>query len=548
MFRSESPRTHHASSAAPLSEYRAKRKFAETPEPRGSRKRRLGTAPRFVVQKHDASHLHYDFRLEIGGVLKSWAVPKGPTLDPREKRLAMAVEDHPLDYYDFEGVIPSGSYGAGEVIVWDWGTFEVEGGEDAERALAKGRLTFRLHGEKLAGVFTLVKIQPRTGKKDSTWLLLKRNDEDAQRGWRAEDHGESVKSGQPLEALRAPPPGKAKAKAKAKAKPPKTKKTPRAQRARTPDPLPRTIHPELATLIDAPFDDDGWLFEIKWDGFRAVTTVGPRFEVTMTSRNGKDLLARFPTLASIGRSFSGAPLVVDGEIVAVDEQGRTSFQRLQNGANAKISYAVFDLLYAEGHDLRDKPLEERKALLARLVDRNAENVILSSHVRGEGTRLFEVARAEGLEGIVGKRRNAPYVEGRTRDWVKIKAQLEQECVIAGYTEPGGGRTGFGSLVLGLYDHGKLVHCGNVGTGFDQATLASLFRRMKKLETRTCPFAKRPPSRTPAHWLAPELVAQVRFTEWTRDGSMRHPAFLGLRDDKDPRECHRERPREVSEVA
>ncbi|HEY2515603.1 MAG TPA: non-homologous end-joining DNA ligase [Polyangiaceae bacterium] len=546
MFRSEPPRTHRPSSAPPLATYRAKRKFNETPEPRGSRKRRLGAAPRFVVQKHDASHLHYDFRLEIGGVLKSWAVPKGPTLDSSEKRLAMAVEDHPLDYYDFEGVIPKGSYGAGEVIVWDWGTFEVEG-DDAERALAKGRLTFRLRGEKLAGTFTLVKIHPRTGKKDSTWLLLKRNDRDAEPGWRADDHGESVKSGRSLDELRAPA-KKAPRTKRARATVPKTTAPRRKRSGRAPDPLPRTVHPELATLIDAPFDDDGWLFEIKWDGFRAVTTVGPRGEVTMTSRNGKDLLARFPTLASIGRSFSGVPVIVDGEIVATDERGHTSFQRLQNGANAKISYAVFDLLYAQGHDLRSKPLEERKALLVRLVDRNAKNVILSSHVNGEGKRLFEAARAEGLEGIVGKRRSAPYVEGRTRDWVKIKAQLEQECVIAGFTEPGGARSGFGSLVLGLYEHGELVYCGNVGTGFAQATLASLFRRLKKLETRTCPFATRPATRTPAHWVAPALVAQIRFTEWTRDGSMRHPAFLGLRDDKNPRQCHRERPREVSEVA
>jgi bifunctional non-homologous end joining protein LigD len=317
--------------------------------------------------------------------------------------------------------------------------------------------------------------------------------------------------------------------------------------SRKPDPIPSVVHPELATLVDAPFDDDAWLFEIKWDGFRAIATIDAKGHVTMTSRSGKDLLARFPTLTSVADGFTGMPIVVDGEIVAFDAQGKSSFQRLQNGANAKVSFVVFDVLYAEGRDLRKEPLEARKQILAGLI-RPSKEVVLSAHVFGEGTKLFEAASSRGLEGIVAKRRDAPYLEKRTRDWVKIKAQLEQECVIAGFTEPGGARSGFGSLILGLYDHGRLVYCGNVGTGFDGNTLATLRKKMKALETARCPLAKAPKTRTRAHWTAPKLVAQVRFTEWTHDGSMRHPAFLGLRDDKSPRDCHRERARPAAEVA
>jgi bifunctional non-homologous end joining protein LigD len=314
------------------------------------------------------------------------------------------------------------------------------------------------------------------------------------------------------------------------------------------DPIPHVVHPELATLVDTPFDDEQWLFETKWDGFRAITMVDAEGRVTMTSRSGKDLLTRFPQLASIGASFTKRPVVVDGEIVAIDQEGRSSFQRLQNGANAHLTYIVFDALYAGGRDLRQEPLEKRKVVLDRIVNPAARDVRVSRHVVGNGTELFQVARARGLEGIVAKKRDAPYIEARTRDWVKIRAQLEQECVIAGYTEPGGARTGFGSLILGLYEHGRFVYCGNVGTGFDGKTLTLVGKKMKGLETATCPFPRAPKTRTRAHWVKPTLVAQVRFTEWTRDGSMRHPSFLGLRDDKQARDCHRERPLPAAEVA
>jgi bifunctional non-homologous end joining protein LigD len=503
-----------------LAKYHAKRRFDETPEPTSSRRVRPRGHRRFVVQRHDASHLHYDFRLEADGVLKSWAVPKGPTLNPADRRLAMQVEDHPLDYFDFEGVIPTGNYGAGEVVVWDWGTYDVVDGDDPTRAIARGRIRIRMHGKKLKGQFTLVKMKAREGKKDNAWLLIKSNDEAADTGWKVDAHDASVKSG--------------------------TKKLPAARTVRR-DAVPVVKHPELATLVDAPFDDDDWLFEVKWDGFRAIATIDESGHVTMSSRNGKDFLGRFPKLTAIGKHFTGKPVVLDGEIVALDKEGRSSFQMLQNAAEGRVSYAVFDVLYAEGHDLRGEPLEARKDVLERIL-RPSSNVILSTHVVGRGKELFETAKTRGLEGIVAKRRDALYVESRTRDWVKIKAQLEQECVIAGYTEPGGVRTGFGSLVLGLYDHGRLVYCGNVGTGFDSKILTSLSKKMKSLAARDCPFASPPKTRTKAHWIRPLLVAEVRFTEWTHDGSMRHPAFLGLRDDKPARDCHRERPRPTSEVA
>lgn len=547
------------SERALLSTYRAKRRFDATPEPTGSKRIRPRGAHRFVVQKHEASHLHYDFRLEADGVLKSWAIPKGPSLDPKERRLAMQVEDHPLDYFDFEGIIPAGNYGAGEVIVWDWGTYEIVGGKDegheggsASAAIAAGRLKIRMQGEKLKGTFTLVKIKGRGGSKDNAWLLFKDKDEDADPKWKVEAHGESVKTGETIDDLKADvdaPRWKGKAE-RAVSKGVKKRAPAKKAAGRTSagkDPIPRVTTPELATLIDAPFDDDDWLFEVKWDGFRAIATIDADRRVHLASRNGNDLLARFPKLESIGAAFGGLPVVVDGEIVAFDAEGRSSFQRLQNGAGAKISYAVFDVLYAEGRDLRGEPLDARKEVLERIVEGAAKDVVVSKHVVGKGKELFAAASGQGLEGIVAKRRASPYLEKRTRDWLKIKALLEQECVIVGYTEPGGGRTGFGSLLLGLYERGKLVFCGSVGTGFDAKMLASLSKKMKQLETKSAPFAKPPKTKTPAHWVAPKLVAQVRFTEWTRDGSMRHPAFLGLRDDKRPQDVHRERARPAAEV-
>jgi bifunctional non-homologous end joining protein LigD len=312
--------------------------------------------------------------------------------------------------------------------------------------------------------------------------------------------------------------------------------------------LPAIASPMLATLIDAPFDDDRWLFEIKWDGFRALLAIDEKRRVTLTSRNGLDLLARFPELRTIGQAFAKVPALVDGEIVSLDERGRSSFQRLQGHLNRQpssrgtIAFVAFDVLHVEGHDLRRTPLVERKAKLASIVEKGAPHVLFSSHVVGRGKELFALAKKSGLEGIIGKRRDSLYVEKRTRDWVKIKAQHGQECVIGGYTDPQGSRGGFGSLVVGLYDDEQNLHyVGNVGTGFTRDTIELLTKKMSALSTTNCPFFVRPKKHAKtSHWVKPELVAEVRFTEWTDDHLMRHPAFLGLRLDKRAKDCKRER--------
>lgn len=306
----------------------------------------------------------------------------------------------------------------------------------------------------------------------------------------------------------------------------------------------------LATLIDAPFDSNDWLFEIKWDGFRALAEIDAQRGVTLTSRNGLDMLGRFPELGDMGKDFANVPALVDGEIVSLDASGHSSFQRLQNhmrqaegGKSANLVFVAFDVIYAKGEDQRQKPLEERKAILASIIKKGAKRVLYSSHVVARGKDLFAAASAKGLEGIIGKRRASTYVEKRTRDWVKIKAQQNQECVIGGYTDPQGARTGFGSLHVGLYDaSGQLHYAGNVGTGFSRETASMLLGKMKALSTARCPFVERPQKHVrDSHWISPKLVAQVRFSEWTDDGRMRHPAFLGLRPDKNPRECVREVP-------
>jgi bifunctional non-homologous end joining protein LigD len=316
----------------------------------------------------------------------------------------------------------------------------------------------------------------------------------------------------------------------------------------------------LATLVDAPFDDPDWLFEIKWDGYRAICTVREDGSLTLVSRNGLDFLKQFPELEELAGAFSSAPVIVDGEIVSLDERGRSSFQRLQGSFNryrpseraksAKgypLTFVAFDCLYADGRDLRKLPLEERKAILEKTIA-DRQLVLYSKHVFEKGKALFEQAERQQLEGIIGKRRDSVYQERRSRDWVKIKAQLVSECVIGGYTEPRGSRKGFGSLLLGLYEGKKLHYVGHAGTGFDTKMLAAMTKQMQALETAKSPFAEPVKANTPAHWIKPKLVAQIRFTEWTRDGLMRHPAFLGLREDKDPRECIREVAADSDEIA
>ncbi len=528
--------------------YKKKRRFDETPEPRGARKKSAGKL-RFVIQKHRATRLHYDFRLEADGVLKSWAIPKGPSFDPKERRLAMHVEDHPMDYRTFEGIIPKGNYGAGEVIVWDEGTYELVEGTDPAAEIGKGKIKFVMHGKKMHGEFTLVRIRGRGGESGDPWLLIKDHDEYVDPKYSVEKDNKSVKTGRTVESYAEDPKAPHWISSKKTATAERTERKKATARAKR-DKVPVIKTPMLATLVDEPFDDPDWLFEIKWDGYRAICTVQEDGSVELISRNGLDFLSKFPSLRELANAWTTLPIVVDGEIVNLDSQGRSSFQRLQESLKnprSHITFAAFDLLYADGKDLRKTPLEERKALLERSIADN-DLVLYSKHVDGKGCALFAQAQKKSLEGIIGKKRDSLYVERRTRDWVKIKAQLVQECVIGGFTEPRGSRTGFGSLLLGLYEGKDLRYVGHAGTGFNTELLASLTKDLKKIGRPTSPFSNKVEANTKPHWVQPKMVAQIRFTEWTRDGYMRQPAFLGLRLDKDPKECKREKPVDTDKVA
>jgi bifunctional non-homologous end joining protein LigD len=539
---SSSKRSRASRRPGSLETYQKKRDFDITSEPRG-KKAAASKQLKFVVQMHRASRLHYDFRLEADGVLASWAVPKGPTLAPGDRRLAMHVEDHPMDYRDFEGNIPEGQYGAGSVIVWDKGTYSLVEGDDPAEEIAQGKIKFVMHGKKLRGEFTLVKMKPREGESGDPWLLFKDRDEYADPKYDPADHPQSVKTGKTLADVARDPRAKtwqSKPRARHAAAP---KLVERARRDR----LPQLKGVMLATLIDAPFDDEDWLFEIKWDGYRAICTIDEKGNLSLVSRNGLDMLKRFPCFTELKDAFASVPIVVDGEIVSLDSEGRSAFQRLQESQkkSAVLTYAAFDLIYADGRDLRKMPLEERKELLARLI-RDDELVIFSKHIVGKGKSLFAQAKQKHLEGIVGKKRDSQYQERRSRDWVKIKAQLEQEFVIGGYTEPRGSRKGFGALLLGAYDGKKFRYVGHVGTGFSHKFLLELYAKLRSIERTTSPFETPVEGNMKAHWVKPELVAEIRFTEWTRDLLLRQPAFLGLRADKDAGEVVLELPKHVSE--
>ncbi len=537
-----------------LSEYAAKRNFEKTPEPSG-KEARAPKAPsaqkklRFVVQMHRATRLHYDFRLEADGVLKSWAIPKGPSYDPADKRLAMHVEDHPYDYRDFEGIIPKGNYGAGEVVVWDRGWYELAEGSDTTDQIAKGKLKFIMHGKKLHGMFSLVHIKGRDGEENA-WLLVKDHDKYVDPQWKITDHDESVKSGKTIRDI-AKDPNAPHWISKPVERPKRSQ-----LRAAAADPIPVITLPMLATPAEKPFDDPGWLYELKWDGYRAIATIGRDGTVALASRNGLDFLAKFPELASLAESFTERPVVVDGELAVLDADGRPSFQALQNkmdryGRTAQtarhVTFIVFDLLYGNGRDLRKESLEKRKAALEEIVVPD-HDVLFSKHVVGRGVELYNVARDRGLEGIVAKRAASTYQERRSRDWLKIKAVRRQEFVVGGWTEPRKSRQGFGALLLGVYDGDRFVSVGSVGTGFDGRLLSEIHAQLEKLERKTPPFELPPKTDTRAHWAQPKLVAEVAFTEWTDDDQLRHPAFVALRVDKDPREVVREHPEAVAAAA
>ncbi|HUQ76968.1 MAG TPA: DNA ligase D [Burkholderiales bacterium] len=487
-----------------LERYREMRDFSITPEPRGGKAAGKSKKLRYFIQRHAATRLHYDFRLELEGVLKSWAVPKGPSLDPADKRLAVQTEDHPLDYGDFEGVIPEKQYGAGEVILWDKGTWVSEDA-DPLAALRKGRLHFRLEGKKLHGSWVLTRTRGNEDKP--SWLLIKRTDEDARAGYDVTaERPESVK-GQP--------------------KPAKYGKK---------SELPQFVTPQLATLVTEPPKVGKWIYEVKHDGYRMLARITHR-DARLFTRSGKDWTDRLPHLAKELKRLKLEGSWLDGEAVVLREDGRASFQGLQNafefGRDSQIVYYVFDAPYLKGEDLRALPLTERKARLKAAL-KTSSTVRFSDHLEGKASEVLEKACEMNLEGLIGKATDSVYASGRTRTWIKLKCRQRQDFVIAGHTAPGGSRTGFGALLLAYYDREmKLRYAGKVGTGFDEELLASLTQKLSRLKRADSPVVD-PPRERGLQWVKPQLVCEVTFAERTGDGILRQASFMGLREDISPK--------------
>lgn len=503
----------------PLRTYRDKRRFDTTPEPAGEVGEGEGNS--FVVQKHAARRLHYDVRFEVDGVMPSWAVPKGPSYDPKVKRLAVHVEDHPLDYRGFEGTIPGGEYGAGAVIVWDQGTYRNITEHDGKpvpmrEAIERGHFSVWLDGSKLHGGWAFT----RTSKQDDKqWILVKRRDDYADPSLDIETSAPaSVISGHTLEVVAADPAANTWTGAKATWQPPML-----AELAQATSWLERA--------------GPGWVYERKLDGLRC-TAVRNGADVELWSRNHNSFSARFPSVVAALAALPVNNFTLDGELVAHDSHDFAEFSVLQQkGSAAHVVYCVFDLLHLLGQDTRVLPLEDRKALLARTID-DGDDVQLVEMLEGDPAELLAIACAKGWEGLVAKRAGSTYVAGRSHDWRKLKCSMGQELVIGGWTDPGGTRIGFGALLVGYYEGDRLRYAGKVGTGFNTETLRSLHRKLLSLGRATSPFADPVPVRA-AHWVTPKLVANIAFTEWTRDGMLRHPRFEGQRDDKDPRSVVRE---------
>ena len=540
-----------------LSEYNKKRDFKKTAEPKGKVKKG-GKELHFVVQKHDASRLHYDFRLEIDGVLVSWAVPKGPIADTSVKRLAMHVEDHPMDYIDFEGTIPKGQYGGGTVMVWDTGTYLAEGSDDveeSEKILRKmhdeGNIKVVMNGNKLKGSYHLVHMHG----KDQEWLLMKGKDEFADK----KDFDQtSVLTGRTLEEIEDDKKSdvwnsnkndKSKSKRATPKKEVDDKEKVDSITAFTPDDVanakqlkefPTEWLPQLATLTDEVFDSKEWAYEIKYDGYRAIIQVN-KGKVNLVSRNGISFNKKYAPLIKAFEAIT-SDVVLDGEIVVEDEKGISHFQWLQyfaeNPHRGKLKCYVFDILYFNGFDLTSLELVQRKKILEALLPQSDE-IIYSGHSIGNGSKAIKQVQKNGGEGLIAKKLTSKYyVNKRSKDWLKIKVSKEQEMVIGGFTDPQGSRTAFGSLLLGYYKDGKLVYSGKVGTGFNEESLKDMHEKLLKLEQKTSPFSVKPKERG-IHFVKPELVAQIKYSEWTETNSLRHPVFIALRNDKDPKEIVRE---------
>jgi len=521
-----------------LNEYARKRHFDKTPEPGPNEPAAKGGGRGgfFCVQRHDATRLHYDFRLEVGGVLVSWAVPKGPSLDPARKALAMKVEDHPFDYGTFEGNIPAGNYGGGSVMLWDKGTYQVLGEAAAEEQLSRGDFKFELNGEKLKGSFAIVRM--KHAGKGNEWLLIKKKDEWAVPGFDIDQLAWSIASKRTQDEIAN------------NVQAISTADFPGARKAALID----WPEPMLATAVTKPPPGSQWLYEIKWDGVRALCRLDDG-KLEVTSRKGNRCEGQYPELNSLPDCVNGKCVWLDGEICVLDENGRSRFEMIQPriAANASgvprlaettpATLFLFDVLYLDGYDLRGVALKDRKKILNDLVTPN-QHIRVSDSFDTEGEQMFEAARKMGLEGILAKDRDSKYEGGRSTRWQKLKVLNEQELIIAGFTK--GEREYFGALVLAIYKDGELRHAGQVGTGFDAKKMKAIYARLQPLIRKTSPFKVKPNIRTGLRnvtWVEPELVCEVRFLEWTDDGVLRAPVFVGLRDDKNPTEVVREEVRE-----
>lgn len=533
-----------------LEKYNEKRNFKQTSEPSGKKKVTTNQL-KFVIQRHDASHLHYDFRLEMDGLLKSWAVPKGPSLNPKDKRLAMMVEDHPFDYRTFQGVIPEGNYGAGIVEIWDEGTYHAIGNvnrKESEKLLLEeldnGSLKFVLHGKKIKGEFALVKIKNANSSKDNAWLLIKHKDEFATDDlYNSEDdvpaNSKIIKKNARSKKVSKKNDEKENS---AKSKLATNKKVARTQSnvKQGKDPMLHAVKPMLAKMQNAPFDSTEWIYEIKWDGYRAIAEVSDG-KVELYSRNQLSFNKKFELIINALQTFSHN-VVLDGEVVVLNADGTTSFQLLQqyqDQPSPNLCYVIFDILFLDGHDLRQLPLLDRKELLQQIIP-DTPTLKFSDHITTNGVQFFDLAKKNKLEGIMAKKADSQYHLGsRSAEWVKIKVVHSQEAIICGFTNPKNSRTHFGALILGVYEKKNLIYIGHVGSGFANSSLKMIRELLDSSIQKDSPFKVKIKTNDVVTWVRPIHVCEVSFTEWTSEGHLRHPIFKGIREDKKISEVKRE---------